>query len=156
MMKLEAILLISVPIISVLSLLLVPKKKLFQAQYIFLFMSLPAWILGLTAVQLGLIEYPYRELSNANRTSFIFEYLVLPIMAIHFNARYPERTNKLVKIIYYVGATLVFTVVEYFAEKYTEILTYTGWKLSWTFFSVCFMLWLSRKATHWFFKGLKE
>lgn len=153
-MKIEGFLLVSVPIISILSLIFVPKKKVFQAQFIFLFMSLPAWILGLTVVQLGLLEYPYRELSNVNRTSFIFEYLVLPIMAIHFNARYPEDSSKIIKIIYYAGVTLAFTIVEYFTEKYTDVLTYTGWKLYWTFISICFVFWLSRKATGWFFKGI--
>jgi hypothetical protein len=153
-MKLEAILLFSATIISVLSLIFVPKKKAFQAQFIFLSLSLPVWILGLTAVQLGLLEYPYRELSTTNRTSFIFEYLILPIIAIHFNVRFPERSTKIVKIIYYVGITLGFTVIEYFLEKYTLIITYTGWKLHWTFISICFIFWLSRKVTYWFFKGI--
>jgi hypothetical protein len=153
-MKLEGMMLVSAPTISILSLIFVPKNKIFKAQFIFIFLNLPAWILGLTAVQLGLLKYPYRELSTANRTSFIFEYLVLPIIAIHFNARYPERSSIFVKIMYYVGITLCFTVIEYFVERYTLILTYTGWQLYWTFVSVGFIFWLSRKATHWFFKGL--
>jgi hypothetical protein len=153
-MKLEAVILVAVPIISVLSLIFVPKNKLFQAQFIFLFVQSPAWILGLLAVQLGLIEYPYRELSAVNRTSFIFEYLVLPIMCIHFYVHFPERSSKAVKCMYYLGITLVFTVMEYFAEKYTLILKYTGWHLYFTFISVCFIFWLSRKTTLCFFKGI--
>jgi hypothetical protein len=150
-MKLEAILLIAVPIITVLSLIFVPKSRVFQAQFIFLFVQFPTWILGLTAVQLGLIKYPYRELSTVNNTSFIFEYLVLPIMCIHFNVHFPEQSSKTVKCMYYFGITLVFTLVEYFTEKYTFILKYTGWHLYWTFIGVCFIFWLSRKATFWFF-----
>src|SRR4051794_3834720 len=96
-MKLEAILLIAEVIIIILSLVFVPKNKVFQAQFIFLFVQLPTWILGLIAVQLGLIEYPYRELSTVNRTSFIFEYLVLPIICIHFYVHYPKHSSKAVK-----------------------------------------------------------
>lgn len=153
-MKLEAGILIVVPIITVLSLIFMPKNKLLQAQFIFLFVHFSSWILGLSAVQLALIEYPYRELSTVNRTSFIFEFLVLPIMCIHFNVHFPERSSKAVKCMYYFGITLVFTIIEYFMEKYTLILKYTGWQLYWTFISVCFIFWLSRKTSQWFFKGV--
>jgi hypothetical protein len=152
--KIETILLIAVPTISILSLKFVPKKKAFQAQYIFLFTEFITWILGLTAVQLGLIEYPYREFSTVNRTSFSFEYLVLPIMCIHFNVRYPRHASKAIVLIYYLGIALMFTVAEYIVEKYTLILDYTGWHLYWTFISICFVFWLSRKSTQWFFKGI--
>ncbi len=153
-MKLEAIILVAIPIVSILSLLVVPKNKLLQAQFVFLFVSVLTWILGLSVVQLGLIEYPYRELSNVNRTSFIFEYLVLPIMCIHFYVHFPERSSKAVKYIYYFGITLVFSVIEYFFERYTLLLKYTGWQIYWTFVSVCFVFWLSRKSALWFFKGV--
>lgn len=150
-MKLEAVILISVPIITVISLIFVPKSKLFQAQFIFLFVQLPTWILGLATVQLGLIEYPYREFNTVNRTSFIFEYLVLPIMCIHFNVHFPEQSSKAIKWMYYFGTTLVFTVIEYFTEKYTLILKYTGWHSYCTFIGVCIIFWISRKVTFWFF-----
>ena len=116
-MKLEAVLLIAASILSVLSLIFIPKNKLSQAQFIFLFVQLPTWILGILAVQLGFIEYPYRELSTVNRTSFLFEYLILPIMCIHFYVRFPESSSKAVKCMYYFGITLAFTVTEYFAER---------------------------------------
>jgi hypothetical protein len=153
-MRLEAVLLVAVPIITVVSLMFVPKSKLIQAQFIFQFVQFLTWVLGLTAVELGLIEYPYRELSSVNRTSFIFEFLVLPIMCIHFNMRFPECSSKVVKCTYYFGITLVFTLVEYLVEKYTLILKYTGWHLYWTFISICFIFWLSRKTTQWFFKEI--
>lgn len=152
-MRLEAVILIVTPIISILSLLFVPKKMLFQAQFIFQFVQLPTWILGLVAVQLGLLQYPYRELSSVNRTSFVFEYLVLPIMCIHFDTRFPERSSNAVKCIYYFGVTSAFTVIEYYTEKYTLLLKYTGWHISWTFISISFIFWLTRKITRWFFNG---
>ncbi|MBK1813837.1 hypothetical protein JHL18_24770 [Clostridium sp. YIM B02505] len=150
-MKIETMLLFAVPGVSIFSLLFVPKNKFFQAQFIFLFVQLLTWILGLSAVQLGFIEYPYRELHSVNRTSFLFEYLVLPIMCIHFNIFFPEASSKTIKYVYYFGITLIFTIIEYFAEKYTAILEYTGWKLYWTFISICIIFWISRVTTKWFF-----
>lgn len=152
-MKVETILLFAVPIVSIFSLLFVPKNKFFQAQFIFLFVQLLTWILGLSAVELGFIKYPYRELYTVNRTSFIFEYIVLPIMCIHFNVFFPEASSKTVKSIYTFGITLIFTIIEYFVEKYTEILKYTGWKLYWTFISILLVFWISRLTTRWFFNN---
>lgn len=151
-MKLEAVILIAGTIIVLLSLIYVPKNKIFQAQFIFLFVQFPTWILGILTVQSGLIEYPYRELSTVNRTSFIFEYLVLPIMCIHFYVNFPRTSSRAVKLMYYFVVTLVFTIIEYFVERYTFILTYTGWKPYWTFISVWFIFWLSNKTTQWFFR----
>lgn len=153
-MKLEAFILITGTILTIFSLIFIPKSKLFQAQFIFLFVQLPTWILGLSAVQLGLITYPYRELSTVNNTSFVFEYLVLPIICIHFNVHYPDNSRKIIRFMYYFGITLVFTIIEYFTEKYTMILKYTGWQVYWTFISVCLVFWISRKTTQWFFRGI--
>jgi hypothetical protein len=150
----ELIILITCSLISVISLFTVPKNKRHQAQFVFLFIQLPIWVLGLSAVELGLLEYPYRELSTINRTSFIFEYLVLPILCIHFNARYPEHAGKIKKLVYYAGVSLALTCFEALLEKYTLVITYTGWEWYWTFFSVSFILWLSRITTLWFFKDV--
>lgn len=150
-MKFEIFFLIAECVISILSLIFIPKSKWFEAQFIFLFAGMPTWILGLMAVQFELLEYPYRELSDVNRTSFIFEYLVLPIMCIHFYIHYPKLSSKVIKCLYYFGITLLFTGIEYFVEKYTDILNYKGWQLYWTFISVGFVLWFVRKTTLWFF-----
>lgn len=151
-MKLEAVILIAVPIISLLSLIFVPKNMAFRAQFIMAFVQFPAWILGVLVVQFGLIKYPYRELWTVNRTSFIFEYLVLPIMCVHFYVHFPKYSSRLTKLIYYIVVTLMFTIVEYFVERYTLILNYTGWKLHWTFISVCFIFWLSNNVARCFFR----
>lgn len=151
-MKIEAVILIGGSIMTLLSLIFIPRNKFFQAQFIFSFVQLPTWFLGILTVQLGLIEYPFRELRTVNRTSFIFEYLVLPIMCIHFYAHFPKNSSALVKCMYYFGIMLMFTVIEYFVERNTFILTYTGWHLSWTFLSVCIIFWISNKITEWFFR----
>jgi hypothetical protein len=154
-MRLEAILLIAVTLISIISLLFIPKKKRFQAQLIFLFVQFPTWILGLSAVELRLLEYPYRELSKVNRTSFIFEYLVLPVLCIHFNAHFPQNVTRKKKLVFYLGTTSILTGVEVVLEKFTDVIKYTGWKWYMTFLSVWFVLWLSRIVTSWYFKNNK-
>lgn len=155
MMKAEQILLLSAALISILSLKLVPKANRLQAQFIFLFVQFPTWLLGLIAVEFGLLEYPVHELSRANSTSFVFEYLILPIYCIHFNARYPRYATKTKKVLFYLGAALFLTGVEVIIEQYTDILEYTGWQWYITFLTVLFILWLSRIMTLWFFKKFR-
>lgn len=155
-MNIEQLLLISASLIVILSLRFVPKANWLQAQFILLFIQFPTWLLGLVAVELKLLEYPVHELSRANSTSFIFEYLILPIYCIHFNARYPRDASKLIKTLYYVGASLAVTGVEVLVEKYTDIIEYTGWTWYITFLTVLFILWLSRIMTLWFFKKYKQ
>ncbi len=139
-------------LIALASLFFVPKANRLQAQFIFLFIQFPIWLLGLVAVELRLLAYPVHELSRANNTSFVFEYLILPIFCIHFNVRYPRYATKLGQTFYYVGASLALTIVEVIVEKYTDILEYTGWKWYITFLTVLLILWLSRITTLWFFK----
>ena len=151
-MKLEAVILIASSLISIISIVFIPKHKWLQAQFVFLYVQLLTWVLGLSVVELRLLEYPYRELSNINRTSFVFEYLILPLLCVHLNARFPNHATWRAKIGLYAGITAVLTVVEYLLERYTEVITYTEWQWYWTFISVLFVLWLSRLTTLWFFK----
>lgn len=150
-MKIELIILISACLISLLSIFLIPKTKRIQAQFVFLFVQFPAWVLGLSAVELKLLEYPYRELSSINRTSFIFEYFILPVVCVHLNARFPEHASIVKKLGLYIGVASIFTLAEFILERYTEVIKYTGWEWYWTFLSVWFILWVSRVITLWFF-----
>lgn len=152
-MKLEHILLVSASFVFLLSLFFIPKANRLQAQFVFLFIQFPTWLLGLVAVQTGLLNYPVHELSRANSTSFTFEYMILPVYCIHFNARFPVSSPIYMKLLYYCAASGVLTAVEVLVEQYTDILEYTGWQWHYTFLSVLFILWLSRAVTRWFFKG---
>lgn len=151
-MKIEHIWIMSSSLIFIFSLLLVPRANRLQAQFIFLFIQFPIWLLGLVAVELKLLEYPVHEFSRANSTSFAFEYFILPIYCIHFNARYPQNAAKLIKVLFFCGASLLLTVTEVIVEKYTDIIEYTGWHWYITFLTVLLILWLSRVTTLWFFK----
>jgi hypothetical protein len=109
MMSFEGMILNTAVVVSLLSLAFTPKNKLLQMQFIILFVQLPTWLLGLSAVELGLIEYPYREVASVNRTSFIFEYLALPVVCVHLNNHYPWQASTLVKAAYFAGISLLLT-----------------------------------------------
>lgn len=152
-MRLELMLLILTVLVSLSSLFFVPKKYWAQAQFIFLFTQLPTWLLGLVVVELHLIEYPYREFSTVNSTSFIYEYLILPVICVHFNAYFPFKGAKVKKLGFYLIVSLMITILDLAIEKYTALLNYTGWHWYMTFLSVLFILWLSRIVAQWFFAG---
>lgn len=150
-MKIEQLLLLSASLLFLFSLFFIPKPKRRQAQFIFIFVQFPTWLLGLMAVETGLLQYPVHELAGANSTSFVFEYLILPIYCIHFNMIFPEDAAVMPKLLFYGAASGLLTGVEVIVERYTDIIDYIGWTWPMTFLSVAFILWLSRIMTNWFF-----
>lgn len=151
-MNLEAMILTAAVAVSFISLALTPRDKRLELQFIILFVQLPTWVLGLAAVQLGLLEYPYRELASVNRTSFIFEYIILPVLCVHVNNHYPRRASAPVKAAYLAGISLIMTGVEVVLERYTMLIKYTGWEWYWTWITVTIIFWLTQKTVAWFFR----
>jgi hypothetical protein len=146
------VVLIASTLIAISSIAFSPRHKWLQAHFVFLFVQFLTWISGLCVVELRLLEYPYIILGRINRTSFVFEYLILPLVSVHLNSRFPHRATGLMKLGLYGGITSILTAVEYLLERYTEVIKYTGWEWYWTFISVWLVLWLSRAASEWFFK----
>lgn len=141
----------SVWLISFVSLWFIPKQKYRQASFIFLFTRFPVWIIGLSVVEAGWLEYPVREFHKANSTSFTFEYFVLPILCIFFNLYFPESKGIYRKLAYYAAFLAPFTLLEYFAERYTLIINYIHWEWYITFISMCILFYLIRVVYKWFF-----
>lgn len=154
-MNLESKILVVASVMSIISLLFIPKNKSLEAQFIILFIQLLTWIFGLTVVELGLLEYPYREIASANRTSFLFEFLILPILCVHFYNYYPKRAAVITKIAYFVGISLLLTGFEVILERCTMLIKYTGWKWYWSWISLMFVFWLNKKTVRWFFRPIK-
>ncbi|WP_371361026.1 CBO0543 family protein [Sporomusa malonica] len=138
-------------VVSLISLAFTPRDKVLQMQFILLFVQLPTWLLGLSAVEMGLLEYPYRELASVNRTSFIFEYLALPVVCVHLNNHYPWHASAPMKAAYFAGVSLLLTGTEVVLERYTMLINYTGWEWYWTWISVIFIFCLTQKTVAWFF-----
>jgi hypothetical protein len=149
---LEKVIIYSVWVIGFVSLWFIPKNKYFEVSFIFLFAQLQTWIFGLIVVEFGLIQYPVRELSKANSTSFTFEYFIMPIMCIFFNLYFPDTKSTPLKILYYIECLLPFTLIELIVERYTLILKYTHWHGYLTFISMLIVFYIVRMVYKWFFK----
>jgi hypothetical protein len=149
---LERFLIYSVWFIGFVSLWFIPKHKYFEASFIFLFAQLQTWIFGLLVVEFGLIEYPVRELSKANSTSFTFEYFIMPIMCIFFILYFPDTKKIPSKMLFYIEFLLPFTIIEVIVERYTLILKYIQWHWYFTFISMLIVFYIVRVGYKWFFK----
>lgn len=130
----------------------IPRNKADRASFVFLLTQFFTWILGLIAVEFAWLDYPFHELSKANSTSFIFEYLMLPIIAIFFILHYPNNKSLRVKIPYYVSFISAFTLIEYFLEKYSMVIKYHSWKWYWTWISMALVIYMVMIIYKWFYR----
>ncbi|UUZ82806.1 hypothetical protein LJK88_01870 [Paenibacillus sp. P26] len=150
--SIDYIILMIVYAVSLIGLWLVPGEKKRRAQAAYLFFGMPMWILGLTVVEAGWIEYPVRDFRVASQTSFVFEYLAFPTVSVYFNLYYPQHRSRWIQCLYYTGFASGLTLPEYFIEKYTQLIEYKGWAWYWSFISITLTLWLSRRFYEWFFR----
>jgi len=140
-------------ITSLLLLIFLPKKRLREALVSFLFKQLITWFFGLLVVEKDRIKYPFRLFfKNATKSSFAFEYFVYPSLCALFNLYYPENRNNKIKFLYYLANTSALTVLEFFIEKYTKLITYRKWAWYWTFSTIWITYYISHIFHDWFFK----
>ncbi|MFE8699798.1 CBO0543 family protein [Cytobacillus sp. FJAT-54145] len=140
-------------ITSILLIKYVPKNRIREAHISFLFKQVVTWLFGLLVVEKNLISYPNRLFfKKANKSSFTFEYFVYPALCSLFNLYYPEKSNNVVKLIYYFIHTSIITGFEIFAVKYTNLIKYNNWKWYWSFVTMWFSYYISRIYHRWFYK----
>lgn len=152
-MSKEVIILTSVWIALALMLLIfVPRDKIRQAIIIFFFKQFLTWILGLTVVHFGLIEYPVRSFAKATMTSFDFEYFFYPAVCVVFNLYYPEGEGWMHEFMYYFYYCSVMTFIEVIVEKYTDILNYIHWTWYITWITLFITFYISHKFFLWYFR----
>lgn len=152
-MNMDAVILITAWLLTILSLLLlVPKNKIRQANVIFFFKQFMTWFFGLAVVELRFIEYPFRSFPYATRSSFDFEYFIYPALCVHFNLYYPGDKSPFRQFMHYVYFCTGITIIEVLCERYTNLIKYTNWTwyLSWITLFITF--YASRKYYLWFFK----
>ncbi|MFC4100119.1 CBO0543 family protein [Paenibacillus xanthanilyticus] len=147
----ETMLLMASDAIGIMLLALVPKERRKEAAAIFLFQQLPAWLLGLAVVELGWISYPVREYQKASHTSFSFEFLLLPTIAVYYNLLFPVKATRWTQLLYTLAFGVAITVPEYIIMRTTRLIHYIHWDWYWTLFSVMGVLVLSRLFAVWFF-----
>ena len=151
-MKIEESILALAWITALFSTLLISKKKAREASFIFLMAQFPSWFFGLLVVEFGLLKYPYREFSKSNTTSFTFEFLVLPILNIFFNIRYPKSNNKMKVLKHYIIYGGIVTILEVILEKYTNLIEYVKWHWTFTLITLMLFFYLLRIIYLWYFK----
>jgi hypothetical protein len=150
-MRIEWWILISVYAVAVGILFFIPRNKIRLAVAAFLFMQVITFLAGLVVVELGMIEYPVRLFASVNRSSYDYEFFLLPIIGIAFIVWYPNGRSVPIQLGYYAGYSSVLTLLEVLIEKYTELVKYIHWEWYYTWITVCVSLVLARLFCVWFF-----
>lgn len=130
----------------------IQKDKIRQGILAFLYKQFVTWMFGLLVVEKGLIKYPIRFFSKANKSSFSFEYFIYPSMCAIFNVNYPENKNRFIRFLYIIFHTGILTFGEVLAERYTNLIKYIKWKWYWSFITIGLTYYSSRLFYCWFFK----
>lgn len=137
---------------SVILIIFVPKHKLRQAILAFLYKQLITWLFGMLVVEKGLIRYPVRLFSKANKTSFCFEYYFYPALCAIFNIYYPEKKSPLHKLLYIASHSGTLTLIEVILERYTNLIEYVKWRWYWSFLTMSITYYSSAVFSRWYFK----
>ena len=151
-MNIDQMLLYCLYAITFISLAYIPRDKWREASIAFSFQQCVAWFLGLLAVQLGLLEYPVRELAHVNGTSFLFEFIMYPIIGSFFCIYYPLKKKKRIRVFYLVSFCTILTILEVIFEKNTNLVHYIYWDWYVTWISVGATLMLLWRFYKWYFK----
>jgi hypothetical protein len=149
---LEKVLLTGAGIACFIAIWFIPRNQADKASFIFLITQFFTWILGIIAVEYAWLDYPVRELSKANSTSFLFEYFVLPIISIFFVLHYPYNKPLKSKILYFIAFSSTFTLIEIILEKYTMVIKYHTWKWYWTWINISLVFYMVMVIYKWFYK----
>ncbi|MFJ8243727.1 CBO0543 family protein [Peribacillus asahii] len=150
-MRIEWWILLSAFTVTTGILFFIPKNKIRLAVVAFLSKQAITFLIGAVVVEFGLIEYPVRLFASINRTSFTYEYYVLPVICAVFNVWYPTNKSTLIQLSYYVGYSSVLTIIEVIIEKYTALIKYIHWEWYITWITVCFAFFISHLFCIWFF-----
>lgn len=153
MHNIEKAILLAAGVACFIAVCFIPREKADKASFVFLLTQFFTWILGLVVVEFVWLDYPVRELAKANATSFIFEYLMLPIITIFFILHYPLSKSLISRVLYYIAFSSSFTVIEYFAERYTLIIEYHTWQWYWTWVSITLVFYIVMTIYRWFYKA---
>lgn len=151
-MNLDVLILYVIYATTIISIAFVPKNKRREASIAFLFQQFVSWFLGLFAVELNLIEYPIREFSRINGTSFLFEFLVYPMIGVFYCMYFPFNSTRWKKIIYTGAFSTSITIAEVIIEKYTDLAHYINWEWYWSWGSIFATLYLLSRFYKWYFK----
>jgi len=148
--KTDHYILMAVNAICIIAFLLAPRERRRETHVILLFHQLITWVLGIFAVEWGLLAYPVRMFHIASHTSITFEYIAYPVIAVYFNLIYPAGAKALWQAAYYMLVAMAIVLPELWFKHHTELIVYLHWYWYWTWLSVMGTLWITRMFYKWF------
>ena len=133
----------------------IPREKRRYYQIIFLFGQAFAWLFEYIQVVFHLVEFPYREFEYATKMSFSLHYIILPTFAIGFILLYPiDKSRKRIFIHYLIfGVALpTFTLI---LNQTSDLIHFNKWNWFLSVLINFLILFVVKKFSVWFYKGLK-
>ncbi|WP_085523635.1 CBO0543 family protein [Tuberibacillus sp. Marseille-P3662] len=107
-----------------------PRKK--ESLIVFLLTAYIDSFLGTLVVGANLVQYPVKFLSQYFSSSILFEYLLLPVVAVYLYKRTYQSTFTEM-ILHTALYTTLLTIIEVSFERYTDLIKYQDWSWLFTF-----------------------
>ena len=117
----EQFIFIAIAVISISSIIYIPKAKIRLALISFLAFQATTWFTSIILVQAGKAVYPVREFVKATNVNFIPQFLFYPSIFMWFILLFPKERSLLIKMIHYVLFVSIMLWFIYFTYKYTDI-----------------------------------
>lgn len=131
--------------------LLIPKNRLRQTLFALLVYQALLWVSILFHVKFGLLSFPVREFPKATDVLFTTAYFFYPLM-YGLYIIFEPKVSFIVRLCYMSLWISGLTAIDYFIEKYSDLIVYENytWYWSWLNFFILFLL--SSLIYKWFFK----
>lgn len=135
---------------------LVPKRKRHAFFLAFLISQGLGWIVQIFLVQWGLIAYPVREFPHASNLGLTKQLITFPVCCGMYVIYEPIGRHWARRIAYSAVWIAALTAFDHMLERYTDILSYTGFH--WYYASLYFLVMLrsGRAVVRWFFRNREE
>lgn len=120
-MTIERFILIVSVIISISTILYIPKNQFRRTFLSMLSFQATTWFVSLILVQTGLLIFPVREFTKATRVAFTTEFFFYPAIFVWFMLLLPGRIGLIKKMLHWVIFISISSWSAYFFGKYTDL-----------------------------------
>lgn len=120
-MIVERFIFIAIALMSISSMIYIPKEKIRKALISFLAFHATTWFTSIILVQTGKVVFPVREFVKSTSVNFIPQFLFYPTIFMWFILLFPNNRSILIKITHYILFVSIMFWFIYFTSKYTDI-----------------------------------
>jgi hypothetical protein len=120
-MTIERFIYIGIAIISISSIIYIPKNQIHRALVSFLAFQATTWFTSIILVQRGKLKFPVRELVKATNVNFTPQFLFYPTVFMWFILLFPKSRSLIIKSAHYIFFVSIMVWFIYFTAKYTNI-----------------------------------